>query len=843
MVVDSSGNLYVASLYNSAVQEFALGSTTESVTYSTGVSFPDVLVFDSSGNLYVANELFSGSISMFAPGSTVVRATFSEDLDNPQAMAFDPQGNLYAANVDGGVALARFNSFLTTTGGGLVIQSSVESRPMSIGGTDNNAVNGINLTNAELAQIVTASQSTLTIGDTQQSGNITFNTAVPATIAGTALSVLQSSSSSAQIILNDGSGTGIGLNGNGGSINFDPGTGGIQASLFATGTPLASKGFIAGGKPLNLTLGFAPSIGTSLTVVSDTATPAVSNPINGTFSNVLQGGTVSLSYLGTLYYFQANYQGGDGNDLVLTDVEGPATQLVLTSQPSSLVIAGSPFGFTVTAENMQGSVVSSYSGTATIAIGNNPGGGTLGGTVVVLVNNGVAVFSGLSLNKAGNGYTLTVSGGTLASATTNAITVTPGAATQLLITTQPPATTTAGIGFGVTVTAEDAQGNIDTNFSGSETVALASSLGGGTLGGTLTVAAAGGISAFSGLNLNKVGSYTLAVTSGTLASATTNAISVTPGAATQLLITTQPPATTTAGSLFSFTVTAEDAQGNIDTNFSGSETVALASSLGGGTLGGTLTVAAAGGIAAFSGLNLNKVGSYTLAVTSGTLASATTNAISVTPGAATQLLITTQPPATTTAGSLISFTVTAEDAQGNIDTNFSGSETVALASSLGGGTLGGTLTVAAAGGIAAFSGLNLNKVGSYTLAVTGGTLASATTNAISVTPGAATQLLITSQPPATTTAGSLFSFTVTAEDAQGNIDTNFSGSETVALAGSPGGGTLGGTLTVAASGGIAAFSGLISTKSVAIPWQSPAAHLLRPQPTPSPLRRAQLRNC
>ena len=110
-----------------------------------------------------------------------------------------------------------------------------------------------------------------------------------------------------------------------------------------------------------------------------------------------------------------------------------------------------------------------------------------------------------------------------------------------------------------------------------------------------------------------------------------------------------------------------------------------------------------------------------------------------------------------------------------------------MASSLGGGTLGGTLTVTAASGIAAFLGLNLNKVGSYTLAVSGGTLASATTNAISVTPGEATQLLITTQPPATTTAGIGFGVTVTAEDAQGNIDTNFSGSATVAFANNPGG--------------------------------------------------------
>ncbi len=54
---------------------------------------------------------------------------------------------------------------VTAENGGVVIQSSVESRPMSIGGSDN-AVAGINLTDAELANIVTAASGTITFGDT-----------------------------------------------------------------------------------------------------------------------------------------------------------------------------------------------------------------------------------------------------------------------------------------------------------------------------------------------------------------------------------------------------------------------------------------------------------------------------------------------------------------------------------------------------------------------------------------------------------------------------------------------------------------------------------------------------
>ena len=45
----------------------------------------------------------------------------------------------------------------------------------------------------------------------------------------------------------------------------------------------------------------------------------------------------------------------------------------------------------------------------TVFLGGNPGGATLGGTVTVPANQGVATFSGLSLNSSGNGYSIMVS--------------------------------------------------------------------------------------------------------------------------------------------------------------------------------------------------------------------------------------------------------------------------------------------------------------------------------------------------------------------------------------------------------------------------------------------------
>ncbi|MGD0020639.1 MAG: hypothetical protein ABSD62_15470, partial [Candidatus Limnocylindrales bacterium] len=60
------------------------------------------------------------------------------------------------------------------------------------------------------------------------------------------------------------------------------------------------------------------------------------------------------------------------------------------------------------------------SATVTIAIGTNPGGGTLSGTTSVAAVAGVATFSNLSINLPGTGYTLSATSTGLTSATSSA---------------------------------------------------------------------------------------------------------------------------------------------------------------------------------------------------------------------------------------------------------------------------------------------------------------------------------------------------------------------------------------------------------------------------------------
>src|SRR5207247_10793887 len=127
-------------------------------------------------------------------------------------------------------------------------------------------------------------------------------------------------------------------------------------------------------------------------------------------------------------------------------------------------------------------------------------GGTLAGTATVAAVGGVASFPGLSVNKTGNGYTLTAAATGLPTGTSTPFNITPGVASQLVFNVEP-SNTTAGAPLTpeVPVTAKDAQGNTATQSAANVTVALWPNPGGGALSGTTTVAAAGGVATFAGL--------------------------------------------------------------------------------------------------------------------------------------------------------------------------------------------------------------------------------------------------------------------------------------------------------------------------------------------------------
>ena len=472
------------------------------------------------------------------------------------------------------------------------------------------------------------------------------------------------------------------------------------------------------------------------------------------------------------------------------------------------VAVGAPFSASVSVVDGYGDVDSSYNGNVTLALGANPGNATLGGTVTVAATNGVANFSGLTLNKLGTGYTLTATNANFPSITTTAFNVTAsGLGTQLIVTSAPPATLTAGAGFGLVVKAEDAFGVVETAFNGS--VTLTDGMG-NTIGGTLTVQAVNGVATFSGLSENAaVADDTLTATSGGV-SATTTSYTVIAGKATAIEVFS-PSVNVLPTVPFNLEVAAVDPFGNPDPTFSGNITLALANNPGSSTLGGTLTVQAVNGIANFSGLTINKPGNgYSLSATSTALPKGSSSSFNVTND---QLVVTTQVQPTIHVGTTFGFAVSAENGSGTVDKSFKGNVTLTLLDYDGtGAKLGGTLTATAVNGVATFTNLNLAKQGTYGIMGSGTGIGLTVTDPFSisgVTTNPATQLAFQSVPVTTTAGAPLTALIVAVKDASGNVVTTDTSTVTLSVISGPGNFAPNSVLTATAIAGVATFNNLI----------------------------------
>ncbi len=312
----------------------------------------------------------------------------------------------------------------------------------------------------------------------------------------------------------------------------------------------------------------------------------------------------------------ANIEGGQAQ----LQVSAAPAKLVIKTQPPATVTAGQGFDLTALAVDSHGKVVSNFNGLVTLKLVANPGHTALEDSVALQAVNGVADFAGLTLNRAGVGYTLGASSGSIPAATTRAFNVRATTASQFVVIAQPPSKVTAGNFFGLKVAAEDAYGNVVSSYTGSVTLTLTSGPLGAILAGKLTVPLVKGVATFSGLKATVAGAGYSLTASGSLGAATTRLFTVTPRGATQLEITTQPPASVTAGSAFGLVVTALDAYGNVATSFTGKVTLALASDPGLSKLTGKVTVQAVAGVSTFTDLVLNNPGlRYRLKATSGML--------------------------------------------------------------------------------------------------------------------------------------------------------------------------------------------------------------------------------
>ena len=463
-----------------------------------------------------------------------------------------------------------------------------------------------------------------------------------------------------------------------------------------------------------------------------------------------------------------------------------------------------------------GNLVTTDTSNVTVAIGNNPGSGSLSGTTSEAAVGGVATFGNLSIDAAGTGYALSAADGSLTGALSSSFNIT-ALTPDHLVFTQQPTNTVAGqtISPAVTVDVVDVFGNLVTTDNSNVVVSIGSNPGSSTLNGTLTVTAIGGVATFSNLSINNQATgYTLAVTDGSLIGAASNAFVISSSPTTHLAFSVEPASAVAGQSIGTVTVQLLDASGNLDGDDTSSVTLAIGTNAGGGTLGGAITAQASDGVATFNNVFINKAGSgYTLTASDGSLITgAVSSSFNISAASASQLAFVVQ-PSNTIAGQSITqaVQVDVEDQFGNLVTTDTSNVSVAIGTNPGGGTLSGTASaVAAVGGIASFGNLSINKSGtSYTLTAVDASLSSATSSAFNITAAAPDHLVFAAQPTSTLAGAAINpAVQVLVVDQFGNQVTTDTSNVTLAMGNNPGSSTLNGTLTQSASGGVATFSGL-----------------------------------
>ncbi len=379
---------------------------------------------------------------------------------------------------------------------------------------------------------------------------------------------------------------------------------------------------------------------TGLVTVALGANPGGGTLAGTTSVNAVSGvatfSTLSINNAGNGYTLTASASGLTGATSASFNITAapppPATHVAFTTQPQTTQAGQTMSAVRVAALDDAGNIVTGYTGLVTVALGANPGGGTLAGTTSVNAVSGVATFSTLSINNAGNGYTLTASASGLTGATSSSFNITAPPATNLAFTTQPQTTQAGQTMPVVRVTARDASGNTVTSYTGLITVAIGTNPGGGTLSGTTSVNAVSGVATFSTLSINNAGNgYTLTASASGLTGATSSSFNITVPPATNLAFTTQPQTTVAGQTMPAVRVTARDASGNTVTSYTGLITIAIGTNPGGGTLAGTTSVNAVGGVATFSTLSINNAGNgYTLTASASGLTGATSTSFNIT---------------------------------------------------------------------------------------------------------------------------------------------------------------------------------------------------------------------
>ena len=361
-----------------------------------------------------------------------------------------------------------------------------------------------------------------------------------------------------------------------------------------------------------------------------------------------------------------------------------ATRLAFTTQPSDstggVALTTQPV---VKALDSYGNTVSTPTNSVALAL-TTPNGAALSCTTNPLTTvSGIATFVGCKVDRPGT-YTLTATSGSLTSAVSTSFTITVGPASKLSFTTQPSATATSQVPLGTqpVVTVQDAGGNTIVGDSRTVSLALTTPAGAILTCDTTTVAASSGVSAFTGCQIDKSGSYTLSATASGVTLGTSTNVVVSAGPATRLAFTTQPSnGTGGVAPIVQPVVRIQDVYGNTVTTDTSTVTIALTTPNGAVLTCTTSNFrAAVAGTATFAGCKVDKTGTYTLTATDGSLTSAVSASFTITVGPATKLGYAAQPSSSAVSQVALANqpVVAVQDAGGNTVTTDSSTVTLAL---------------------------------------------------------------------------------------------------------------------------------------------------------------------
>jgi N-acetylneuraminic acid mutarotase len=310
-----------------------------------------------------------------------------------------------------------------------------------------------------------------------------------------------------------------------------------------------------------------------------------------------------------------------------------------------------------------------------------------------------------------------------------------GPARQLVFTAQPtpPGWPPAGVAItpGFAVVAQDSLGNMDVTFGRDVTLAITAGTGtpGTVLQGATTETAAAGVATFGNVIIDSAGvGYRLTATATGVNAATSATFNIVP----RLVFLLQPLTTLARGTIPPVQVVAKDGVDHTVTGFTDAIALAISSGSGttGATLSGTVQQPADTGVATFTDLSIDALGTdYTLMATAATGASygGAAPAQSVGFNVTLQLVFAMQPSG---AGNFGAFTpavqVAAHNGLGATEQTFLGDIALSIVPGTGtpGATLVGTTTVTAASGVATFANLAVDLPGAgYRLAAPGNPLA------------------------------------------------------------------------------------------------------------------------